>query len=46
MDPVLADAIVVARTRRGGVFYGLGEVLIDVAVPSSVEGELRERAVL
>jgi hypothetical protein len=45
VDPVLADAIVVARTRRGGVFYGLGEVLIDVAVPPSVEGELRERAV-
>ena len=46
VDPVVADAIVAARTGRGGVFYGLGEVLIDVAVPSSVEGELRERAVL
>ncbi|MCZ2826086.1 MULTISPECIES: restriction endonuclease [unclassified Modestobacter] len=46
VDPVLADAIVAARTRRSGVFYGLGEVLIDVAVPSSVEGELRERTVL
>jgi hypothetical protein len=46
VDPLLADAIVAARTRRDGVFYGLGEVLIDVAVPSSVEGELRERAIL
>jgi len=45
VDALLADAIVAARTRRGGLFYGLGEVLIDVAVPSAVEGELRERAV-
>jgi hypothetical protein len=44
VDHVLADAIVAAPTRRGGVFYGLGEVLIDMAIPSSVEGELRERA--
>jgi hypothetical protein len=44
MDPLLADAIVAARTRRSGVFYGLGELVIDIAIPSSVEGELRERA--
>jgi hypothetical protein len=36
-DPVLADAMVAARTRPGGVFYGLGEVLIVVAAPSWVE---------
>lgn len=45
-NAALADAIVAARTRRAGVFYGLGEVLMDVPVPPSVEAELRERAVL
>jgi hypothetical protein len=46
MAESLADAIVVARTRRGGNFYVLGEVLMDVALPPSVKDELRDRAVL
>jgi len=45
-NAALAYAIVAARTRWGGVFYGLREVLIDVLVPPSVEAEPRERAVL
>jgi hypothetical protein len=46
LDASLAQEIVDARTRRGGVFYSLGEVLIDVAVPPSAEAELRDRVVL
>ena len=46
LEPVLAEAIVAARTRRGGVFYGVDELLIDIPLPPSVEGQLRERAVL
>ena len=46
MDAALAEAIVAARTGRGGVFYVLGEVLMDVAVPPSVKDELQDRAVL
>ena len=46
IELALAEAIVAARTRRGGVFYGLGELLIDLPLPPSVEGLLHERAVL
>jgi hypothetical protein len=46
MDESLAEAIVAARTRRGGDFYVLGEVLMDVALPPSARDELRDRAVL
>ncbi len=46
IDPVLANAIVAARTRQGGVFYAVDEVLFNIALSPSVEGEIRERAVL
>jgi hypothetical protein len=46
LHPGLAEAIVAERTRRGGVFYGLDEVLLAVPVPPSIEDELRDRVVL
>jgi hypothetical protein len=42
----VAEAIVAARTLRGGGFYNLGEVLVDVAVPPSAEDALRDRAIV
>jgi hypothetical protein len=45
LDAALAEAIVAARLRQGGVFYNVDELLIAVRMPPSMEGELRERAV-
>jgi hypothetical protein len=41
-----ADAIVAAREARGGTFYNVGEVLVDVNLPPSVQELLSERAVV
>jgi hypothetical protein len=41
-----ADAIVAARTARGGSYFNLGEVFVDVPLPESVQGALTEHAVV
>ena len=40
-----AEAIVAARAARGGTFFNLGEVLVDVDLPPHVQDQLRERAI-
>ena len=40
-----AEAIVAARAARGGAFFNLGEVLVDVDLPPHVQDQLRERAI-
>ncbi len=46
IDPAHADAIVAARTARGGTWLALGEVLVDVDLPPYVQEQLREHAVV
>lgn len=45
MEPSYAGAIVAAREARGGSFYNLGEVLVEVPLPPHVQEQLRERAI-
>jgi hypothetical protein len=45
IDPQQAEAIVTARTARGG-YFNLGEVFVDVPLPESVQGALTEHAVV
>ncbi|RBY91066.1 hypothetical protein [Blastococcus sp. TF02A-30] len=40
-----AEAIVAGRRTRGGTYFNIGEVLVDVPLPPHVQDELRERAV-
>jgi hypothetical protein len=46
IDRVYADALVAARARRGGAWFNLGEVLVDLDLPPYVQEQLREHAVL
>jgi hypothetical protein len=46
IDPAQAEAIVAARTARGGTFYNLGELFVDVPLPADVQGVLAERALI
>ncbi len=46
IDPVHAEAVVAARTARGGTYYNLGEVLVDLELPPHVQGALGDRAVI
>ena len=45
IDVPYADAIVAGRTARGGSYYNLGELLVEVPLPPHVQEQLRERAV-
>jgi hypothetical protein len=45
IDQTHAEAIVAGRTARGGAFYNLGELLVEVSLPPHVQEQLRERAV-
>ena len=45
LDPADAEAIVAARATRGGTWFNVGELLIDVPLPPSAQEQLRERAV-
>ena len=40
-----AEAIVAARNARGGTWFNVGELLVDVPLPPSAQEQLRERAV-
>ena len=40
-----ADAIVAGRAARGGTFFNLGELLVEVPLPPQVQEQLRERAI-
>jgi hypothetical protein len=46
IDPALADAIVAARTARGGTYFNLGELFVDLPLPADVQDVLTERALL
>src|SRR4051794_16677993 len=46
IESVYAEAVVAARTARGGTYFNLGEVFVDVDLPSHVQSALTDRAVL
>ena len=46
IDSEHADAVVAARSARGGTYIALGEVFIEAHLPSHVQDQLREHAVL
>lgn len=41
-----AEAIVTARLARGGTYYNLGELFVDVALPADIQGVLTEHALV
>ncbi|TKJ28330.1 hypothetical protein A6V29_02715 [Blastococcus sp. CCUG 61487] len=45
IDPAHAEAIVAARTARGGTWFNIGELLVDVPLPPYAQEQLRERAI-
>jgi len=45
MDLRDAERVVEARALRGGRFFSMGEVFLDVALPLGAEEELRERGI-
>jgi hypothetical protein len=45
IEPGYADAIVAGRTARGGTWFNIGELLVDVPLPPHVQEQLRERAI-
>jgi hypothetical protein len=46
LDQRQAEAIVAARTARGGSYFNLGELFVDLPLPESVQGTLTEHAVV
>ncbi|SSC25190.1 Hypothetical protein KLENKIAIHU_3814, partial [Klenkia terrae] len=42
--PGLADAVVAARSARGGSYFTVDELFLDVHLPTEAEEKLRERA--
>jgi hypothetical protein len=46
IDQQHAEAITAARTARGGTFFNLGEVFVDVNLPPHVQEQLREHALV
>jgi len=46
IDPHRAKAIVAARDARGGSYFSVGEVLMDVALPPGEEEALQERGIV
>jgi len=46
IDREHAEAITAARTARGGTYFNLDEVFVDVSLPPYVQEQLREHAVV
>jgi Helix-hairpin-helix motif len=46
IDQRQAEAIVAARTARGGSYFNLGELFVDISLPESVQGALTEHAIV
>jgi hypothetical protein len=46
IEPMYAEAIGAARAARGGSYFNLGEVFVDVDLPPHVQTALTDRAVL
>ena len=44
IDAAQAEAVVAARETRGGTYYNLGELFVDVPMPANVQAALAERA--
>lgn len=44
IDPSFAASIVAGRSARGGTYFNVGELLIDVPLPPDVQDRVRERA--
>jgi DNA uptake protein ComE-like DNA-binding protein len=45
IDRADAEAVVAARSARGGTWFNIGELLVDVPLPPYAQEQLRERAV-
>ncbi|NEK87628.1 helix-hairpin-helix domain-containing protein [Blastococcus saxobsidens] len=45
IEPAHAEAVVAGREARGGTYFNIGEVLVEVPLPPHAQDELRERAV-
>ena len=46
IDVRQAEAIVAAREARGGTYYNVGELFVDVPLPSHVQQLLTDRALV
>lgn len=46
IDQRHTDAIVTARAARGGQYFNLGELFVDVPLPEHVQSGLEERVVV
>jgi hypothetical protein len=46
IDPQQAETIVAARQGRGGTYFNLGELFVDVPLPLYVQQLLTDRALL
>ena len=46
IDQRHTDAIVKARDARGGQYFTLGELFVDVPLPEDVQSGLEERVVV
>ena len=44
LDLELAQSIVAARQARGGTYFNLGELYVDVSLPPRVQETLNDRA--
>jgi hypothetical protein len=44
LDPQQAETIVAARQARGGTYFNLGELFVDVSLPPRVQETLTDRA--
>jgi hypothetical protein len=45
MERVHADAIAAARAARGGTWFNIGELLVDVPLPPYAQEQVQERAI-
>jgi DNA uptake protein ComE-like DNA-binding protein len=45
IDLTHAEKIVAGREARGGTFFNIGEVLVEVPLPPHVQDQLRERGI-
>ena len=45
IDRSVADSIVAGRAARGGGYFNVGELLVDVGLPPHLQDQVRERAV-
>lgn len=46
LEPAHAEAIVAARTARGGTWFNIEDLFVDVPLPLYAQEQLRERAIL